>query len=146
INTSAKTKSGFTSEILRTAASPLPTATTSMPSSFRASPTIFWMLLLSSATRIFATEGPPRTQETLLRVAWPTHTVPLWYWSTRKTTRQRHQVACVSEVDMRRKRKYWSLLPVLMDRSGLPLPGNDFLNPFFLFAGGLFAVGGRCGL
>src|SRR6202022_1470581 len=59
MNTSASTRSGRISEILRTAASPLPTATTSMPWSFSARPTIFWILLLSAATRILATERPP---------------------------------------------------------------------------------------
>src|SRR6266849_9495934 len=59
MNTSASTRSGRTSEILRTAASPLPTAITSIPWSFRTRPTIFWMLLLSSATKILATERPP---------------------------------------------------------------------------------------
>jgi CheY-like chemotaxis protein len=44
---------------LRTAASPLLTATTSTPSSARARMTVFWTLLLSSATRIFATCRPP---------------------------------------------------------------------------------------
>src|SRR6266849_5757171 len=59
MNTSASTRSGRTSEILRTAASPLPTAITSIPWSFRTRPTIFWMLLLSSATKILATDRPP---------------------------------------------------------------------------------------
>src|SRR5215469_5675444 len=56
---SASTRSGFTSPSLRTAASPLFTATTSTPRSARASATVFWTLLLSSATRIFATGRPP---------------------------------------------------------------------------------------
>src|SRR5215475_1942921 len=68
MNTSAKTRSGRTSEILRTAASPLPTATTSMPWSFRARPTIFWILLLSSATRILATNILRGQRDAKLRV------------------------------------------------------------------------------
>src|SRR5713226_4748695 len=52
---SARITSGSTSGSLRIAASPLPTATTSIPRSFIARVTIFWMLLLSSATKIVAT-------------------------------------------------------------------------------------------
>src|SRR5947209_14313104 len=65
---SARTRSGERSGSLRIAASPLPTETTSIPWSFSASVTIFWMLLLSSATRTLATKAStthrPRTLRT----------------------------------------------------------------------------------
>src|SRR2546426_2066783 len=65
---SARTRSGERSGSLRIAASPLPTETTSIPWSFSASVTIFWMLLLSSATRTLATKPStphrPRTLRT----------------------------------------------------------------------------------
>src|SRR5712692_4507903 len=91
MKTSASTRSGRTSQIFRTAASPLPTATTSMPWSFRARPTIFWMLLLSSATKILATERPPGDTATA------PHTTAQSYWSIRPNTRQRYPEGGVSE-------------------------------------------------
>src|SRR5580704_14013628 len=60
MKTSASTRSGFTSAKRRTAASPLPTATTSTPRSSSASVTIFWILELSSATKILGTGFPWR--------------------------------------------------------------------------------------
>src|ERR1700678_1752002 len=60
MNTSAKIRSGLTSGSRRTATSPFPTATTSIWCSASASVTIFWILLLSSATRIFGTIHPLR--------------------------------------------------------------------------------------
>src|SRR6266446_10251893 len=95
MNTSASTRSGRRSEIFLTAASPLPTATTSMPWSFRARLTIFWMLLLSSATKILATE---RSSED---TATAPHTTAQLYWSIRSNTRQRQPEACVSEGEYR---------------------------------------------
>src|SRR4029077_8976790 len=95
MNTSASTRSGRRSAIFRTAASPLPTAITSIPWSFRARPTIFWMLLLSSATKILATERPPGDAATV------PHTIAQLYWSIRGKTRQREVEACVSEGEYR---------------------------------------------
>src|ERR1700758_2631155 len=91
MNTSASTKSGFTSEILRTAASPLPTATTSIPWSFSARPTIFWILLLSSATKILATERSSGDTSTAPHTSAPDN------WSIRPSTRQREVRTYVSE-------------------------------------------------
>src|SRR5580704_16377467 len=60
MKTSASIRSGFASARRRTAASPLPTATTSMPRSSNANTTIFWMLVLSSAIIILGTGIPSR--------------------------------------------------------------------------------------
>src|SRR5580704_8873991 len=118
MKTSANTRSGRISEALRTAASPLPTATTSMPWSFSARPTIFWILLLSSATRILATERPPGRNTRILcdtvvrphfvrpagRLPQPRHPashleVTQDYWSILPSGRQRQPVVDVSEVN-----------------------------------------------
>src|SRR6266436_2038003 len=95
MNTSASTRSGRRSEIFLTAASPLPTATTSMPWSFRARLTIFWMLLLSSATKILATERSSGD------TAAAPHATAQLYWSIRSKTRQRSLEACVAEGEYR---------------------------------------------
>src|SRR5260221_10224143 len=58
------------------------------------------MLLLSSATRMFGTEGPPGNWErgATRRSAARTQ-VPPSYWSTANRVRQRRRLYCVSEVD-----------------------------------------------
>src|SRR2546425_10654342 len=89
------------------------------------------MLLLSSATRIFATEGPPGTWTPRPAPVCP-HTVPPSYWSTANTVRQRRRVSCVSEVDTAQRPVCCNCL------SGCDLPaafvdnqGMIFLIPFF---------------
>src|SRR3989440_10131710 len=88
------------------------------------------MLLLSSATRIFATEGPPGTWTPRPAPVSP-HTVPPSYWSTANKVRQRRQISRVSEVDTSER-------PVRNCLSGCDLPaafddyqGMIFLIPFF---------------
>src|SRR5882724_10379645 len=88
------------------------------------------MLLLSSATRIFATEGPPGTWTPRPAPVSP-HTVPPSYWSTATKVRQRRRISRVSEVDTSER-------PVRNCLSGCDLPaasghhqGMIFLIPFF---------------
>src|SRR5882724_505409 len=88
------------------------------------------MLLLSSATRIFATEGPPGTWTPRPAPVSP-HTVPPSYWSTANKVRQRPRISRVSEVDTSER-------PVRNCLSGCDLPaasghyqGMIFLIPFF---------------
>src|SRR5256885_12462271 len=88
------------------------------------------MLLLSSATRIFASGGPPGTWTPRPAPVCP-HTVPPSYWSTANKVRQRRQISRVSEVDTSER-------PVRNCLSGCDLPaafddyqGMIFLIPFF---------------
>src|SRR5215472_2302815 len=158
MNTSASTRSGRTSAILRTAASPFPTATTSMPCSFRARPTIFWMLLLSSATRIFGTKRPPPILHPCkpLRLHCSTKGFrSSFYWSIRGRARQSPWGRIVSQNNTAHlytatparpceNSKSCGLLgrtcrnskPVPLGKRGLPR--HDFLQSLFFLAARLF--------
>src|SRR5580704_9943408 len=92
------------------------------------------MLLLSSATKILATERPP------VDTATAPHTTAQLYWSIRSHMRQRELESCVSEVE------YRASMPILCNqrKSGhlpafcaplgclfLGYQGTTFLSPFF---------------
>src|ERR1700719_1989477 len=93
MKTSARTKSGFASGMRRTAASPLPTATTSTPRSSNANKTIFWMLVLSSATRILGTCTTSRRTCTATRRPFS-----ILYCSTPHKGRQRRRSTGVPQM------------------------------------------------
>src|SRR5580698_4187159 len=116
MNTSARIRSGFTSGSRRTATSPFPTATTSIWCSARARVTIFWMLLLSSATKIFGTMHPLR---------WRQGAQPYQLQSLIRNT-------AMQETSI--EREQGSVPPA--SGSTEVLPGNELVQPFFLLAGG----------
>src|ERR1700676_698977 len=121
------------------------------------------MLLLSSATRILATERPP----TILYLRGPHlargHTkwpIPM-YWSIRLTARQCQRGKCVSEVNTMffgaspatrgvktqgarplSAAPLWFLLTFALPSNS---PGNEFFQAFLFLAGRLFRVAIGCG-
>src|ERR1700719_1153061 len=144
MNTSASTRSGRKSEILRTAASPFPTAITSIPWSFRARPTIFCMLLLSSATKILATERSSG------RYRYRPHTTanrigafgPMRVNAYRKTV-CRKVYTLFPNAQRTKKQKGEPQARLFAFETGVfpKLPGKDFFQPLlFLAAGFLFGI------
>src|SRR5215471_16985904 len=106
------------------------------------------MLLLSSATRILATELPPRAPTQMHGCA---HTAALQRnWSIGGRGRQRKVPQGVSEGE---HGHWYGFLPLVKwknlcrargRRQRFPLPGNDLLQSLFLLAGGLFLRVARC--
>src|SRR5215471_12216657 len=96
------------------------------------------MLLLSSATRILATERSSGNHTECCGTKMCADTVPLWYWSTEGVGRQRGWSSSVSEVDTGRAQL--NNCPVSTDsdsierEAGPPrhdYQGMTFLIPFF---------------
>src|SRR5258708_38500909 len=95
------------------------------------------MLLLSSATKILATERPPGDTATA------PHTIAQLYWSIGSHMRQRELEACVSEGEYRAavrmpcNQRKSGHLPAFSSQSEVfpsTLPGHYFLEPLLLLA------------
>src|SRR5258708_22377752 len=95
------------------------------------------MLLLSSATKILATERPPGDTATA------PHTIAQLYWSIGSHMRQREPEACVSEGEYRASvrmpcnQRKSERLPAFSSQSEVfpsTLPGHYFPQPLLLLA------------
>src|SRR5215475_4620069 len=97
------------------------------------------MLLLSSATRILATERSSGNHTECCGTKMCADTVPLWYWSTEGVGRQRGWSSSVSEVDTGRAQLnncpvFDRFTDSIQPEAGLPrydYQGMIFLIPFF---------------